>query len=95
MTSQDMHTQGEGSQNHIDNGYKGSAVFLLLLADHQLDDSQQQRQPGSGSDDHGKDDANQEKGAELVGDAGDEGWETPHTQHPAKENHEHPGQPEL
>ncbi len=95
MSGQDVDAQGDGADDHIDDRYKWTGSLLLLLANHDLGNGQQQWQPGGSGDDHGEYDADQEKGAELVGDAGDEGWKAPLAQHSPEYVHKDPCQPEL
>ena len=95
MAGQDVDAEGNGPDQDVDDGHKGAAALFLLLADHDLDDGQEEGQPGGGGDDHGKDDADDEKGAELVGNARDQGREAPQPEHAPKDVHKGPRQPEL
>ncbi len=95
MARQELEAQSHRPHSDIGYGRVGHRPLLLLFPDHNLDHSQEQRQPGRSSDDHGEDHADHEEGAQHVSDARDQRAEAIDADHPAVDECEEASEKEL
>ncbi len=83
------------TRSNIRDRAKALHAFFFLLADNQLDDCQQQRQPHHRGDKHGKDHTHNHKAAKHKGQPAKKCRKPMQPQHATKQIHIDPSQPDL
>ena len=95
VTGQRLHAQHPRASHHVGHWRVANVALFLLLAHDHLNAGQQQRQPGSRRDNHAEDHADDQKAAEHVDHARQQGGGAAHAQHAGEDVHADARQPDL